>query len=220
MEFYGHYGRWMTLAAIATAGTALILAWFQGVYPFLILLAILGSGLIYNLPVFPFDPHGKFRYQRLRDIPGSKPLFIALAWGTVTSLLPPIAQGKGVLPATFVAFYFTATLVFFRSLIYDFRDIQGDLLVGKETLPIVLGRKITEILVILLLICLAGVLILAGLFRWTSSLSPYLLLSLAYIVAYCWLYRQRILDGGFLFEGLVEGSFLFAGAIGLIWNIS
>ncbi len=219
-EFYKRYGRWMILAAISTAGAALVLAWFQGVYPFLILLAILGSGLIYNLPVFPFDPRGKFHYQRLRDIPGSKTLFVALAWGIVTSLVPPLAQGRGFLPATLVALYFTSTLVFLRSILYDFRDIQGDLLVGKETLPIVLGRKITEVLVIILLIFLAGVLILAGHLYWASSLSPYLLLSLSYIVAYYWLYRQRILSGGLLFEGVVEGSFLFAGAIGLIWNLS
>jgi len=119
-----------------------------------------------------------------------------------------------------VALYFTSTLVFLRSILYDFRDIQGDLIVGKETLPIVLGRKITEILVIILLIFLAGVLILAGHLHWASSLSPYLLSSLSYIVAYYWLYRQRILSGGFLFEGVVEGSFLFAGAVGLIWNLS
>lgn len=220
MEFYERYGSWMILAAILSASAALILAWREGIYPFLLLLAIFGSGLIYNLSIFPFAPDRKFRYRRMRDIPGSKTIFVALAWGIVTSILPPLAQGNWFLPATAVALFFTATMVFFRSTVYDFKDIQGDLLVGKETLPIVLGRRNTEILVAVLLVCLTGVLMLASLFRWASSLSSYLLLSLSYMVGYYWLYRQKFLRGGFLFEGAVEGSFLFAGAIALIWNFS
>jgi 4-hydroxy-3-methylbut-2-enyl diphosphate reductase len=143
-----------------------------------------------------------------------------LAWGAVTSLLPPLAQESRFLPATAVAMFFTATMVFFRSTVYDFRDIQGDLLVGKETLPIVLGRRNTEILVAVLLFCLTGVLTAASLFDWASSLSSYLLLSLSYMVGYYWLYRRKLLRGEILFEGTVEGSFLFAGAIALIWNFS
>ena len=156
----------------------------------------------------------------MRDIPGSKTIFVALAWGIVTSILPPLAQEGRLLPATAVALFFTAAVVFVRSTVYDFKDIQGDLLVGKETLPIVLGRRNTEILVAILLICLIGVLTAASLFGWASSLSSYLLLCLSYIVGYYWLYRQKFLGGGFLFEGAVEGSFLFAGAIALIWNFS
>jgi len=220
MEFYERYGSRMILAAILSAGAALILAWREGIYPFLLLLAIFGSGLIYNLSIFPFAPDGKFRYRRMRDIPGSKTIFVALAWGIVTSILPPLAQGNWVLPAMTVALFFTSTMVFFRSTVYDFKDIQGDLLVGKETLPIVLGRRNTEILVAVLLVGLTGILTLASLFRWASSLSSYLLLSLGYMVGYYWLYRRRFLGGGFLFEGAVEGSFLFAGAIAFIWNFS
>jgi 4-hydroxy-3-methylbut-2-enyl diphosphate reductase len=220
MEFYERYGYPMILAAILSAITALILAWSRGIYPFLLLVAILGSGLIYNLPIIPFNPNRKFQYRRIRDIPGSKTFFVALAWGIVTSLLPPLAQGKGFLPATGVAIFFTATMVFVRSTVYDFKDIQGDLLVGKETLPIVLGKRNTEILIAVLLAFLAGLLTLASLSRWTTSLASYLLLTLSYMVFYYWLYRQRILGGGFLFEGVVEGSFLFAGAIGLFWSLS
>jgi 4-hydroxy-3-methylbut-2-enyl diphosphate reductase len=220
MEFYERYGSWMILAAVLSAAAALFLAWREGLYPFLLLLAIFASGLVYNLSIFPFAPGRKFRYRRMRDIPGSKTIFVALAWGAVTSILPPLAQGNRFLPATAVALFFTVAMVFFRSTVYDFKDIQGDLLVGKETLPIVLGRRNTEILVAVLLVCLTGVLAAASLFGWASSLSSYLLLSLSYMVGYYWLYRQKLLRGGFLFEGAVEGSFLFAGAIALIWNYS
>ena len=220
MDFYERYGSWMILAAVFSAGAALFLAWREGIYPFLLLLAIFGSGLVYNLSIFPFASGPKQRYRRLRDIPGSKTIFVALAWGIVTSILPPLAQGNRFFPATAVALFFTAAMVFFRSTVYDFKDIQGDLLVGKETLPIVLGRRNTEILVAALLVCLTGVLAAASLFGWATSLCSYLLLSLSYMVGYYWLYRQKFLRGGFLFEGAVEGSFIFAGAIAFTWNFS
>ncbi len=220
MEFYEHYGYRMILGAICSAGAALILGWSEGIYPFLLLVAILAGGLIYNLPILPFNPGRNFQYRRMRDVAGSKNLFVALAWGIVTSLLPSFAQGKGFLPATAVAFFFAATMVFVRSTVYDFKDIQGDLLVGKETLPIVLGRRNTEILIVVLLVFLAGLLTLANLFRWTTTLASYLLLCPSYMVFYYWLYRQRILESSVLFEGVVEGSFLFAGAISLIWSLS
>jgi len=220
MEFYERYGSWMILAAVLSAAMALLLSWREGFYPFLLLLAIFGSGLVYNLSIFPFAPGRKLRYRRMRDIPGSKTIFVALAWGMVTSILPPLAQENRLLPATAIALFFAAAMVFFRSTVYDFKDIQGDLLVGKETLPIVLGRRNTEILVAALLICLSGVLTAASLCGWASSLSSYLLLSLSYMVGYYGLYRQKLLQGGFLFEGVVEGSFLFAGAIALIWSLS
>lgn len=220
MEFYEQYGSWMILSAILSASAALMLSWREGIYPFLLILAILGSGLVYNLSIFPQIPGQKIRYRRLRDIPGSKTIFVALAWGTVTSILPPLAQETRLLPATAVALFFTATMVFARSTIYDFKDIQGDLLVGKETLPIVLGRRNTEILVTVLLVCLAAVLTLAGIFGWASSLCLYLVLSVGYMVGYYWLYRKKFLGGGFLFEGVVEGSFIFAGAVAFVWCFS
>jgi (E)-4-hydroxy-3-methyl-but-2-enyl pyrophosphate reductase len=220
MEFYERYGSRMVPAAVVSAGAALLLAWREGLYPFLLLLAIFGSGLVYNLSLFPFGSARKRRYRRMRDIPGSKTIFVGLAWGAVTSVLPPLAQEGRLLPGTAVALFFTAAMVFFRSTVYDFKDIQGDLLVGKETLPIVLGRRNTEILAALLLTCLALVLILAGPCGWASPLAPYLLLPLGYVGGYYGLYRQRFLRGGFLFEGVVEGSLLFAGAVALVWNIS
>lgn len=217
IDFYERYGRWLVGAGITSAGVALILAWFQGIFPFLLLLSISGLGLIYNLRLFPGRPGTEIRYQKLRDIPGSKTLFVALAWGVVTSLLPSMAHKSGLFPAALVAFLFTSILVFVRSTLYDFKDIQGDMMVGKETIPIVLGRKKTETLVVLLLIFLGAVLTLAWPWRWTTSLAPFLLIALGYVVAYYYLYRQRFVGWGFLFEGVVDGSFIFAGLLAFLW---
>jgi (E)-4-hydroxy-3-methyl-but-2-enyl pyrophosphate reductase len=219
-EFYESWGSWMIAAGISSAGVALTLAWFQGVFPFLLLLAISGLGMIYNLRIFPRETGRRIRYQRLRDIPGSKTLFVALAWGIVTSLLPALSSGKGVQPGMAVAFLFSAILVFVRATLYDFKDIQGDLMVGKETIPIVLGRRGAEILVVCLFIFLGSLLTVAGSLEWARPVSSLLLISLVYVVFYYWLYHQRMVGRGLLFEGVVDGSFIFTGLLAFFWSLS
>jgi 4-hydroxy-3-methylbut-2-enyl diphosphate reductase len=218
-EFYERFGKWIVAAGISCAGVALTLAWFQGIFSFLFLLAISGMGMIYNIRVFPGRAGKGFRYQRLRDIPGSKTLFVALAWGVVTALLPALASRERILPGTAVAFLFSAILVFVRSTLYDFKDIQGDLMVGKETIPIVLGRPRAEILTVGLLIFLGSLLVVAGPLGWATPAAAFLLISLGYVVFYYYLYRQRILGRGFLFEGVVDGSFIFTGLLALFWSL-
>jgi (E)-4-hydroxy-3-methyl-but-2-enyl pyrophosphate reductase len=216
-DFYERHGKWMIPAGILSAAVALTLAWFEGTLPFLLLLAISALGMIYNLRVFPVNPGSRFHYQRLKDIPGSKTLFVALAWGVVTSLLSPLAHDGRLRPGTAVAFLFASILVFARTTLYDFKDIQGDLMVGKETIPIVLGRRKAEWLVVILLCILGAVLAAAGPLEWATPVTSVLLVSLAYVVFYYWLYRLRILGWAFLFEGVVDGSFIFVGFLAFLW---
>lgn len=216
-EFYEKYGQIMIGAGILSAIAALTFTWYQGILPFLLLLAISGLGLLYNIPLRRRREESLIRYQKLKDIPGSKTIFVALAWGMVTSLLPPLAQAEALNPAAYVAFFFSTILVFVRTTLYDFKDIQGDLLVGKETIPIVLGKRKTQILVIILLFLLGAILIGAPIIGWATPVTFFFLLSLAYVVIYYFLYREQILGLGFLFEGVVDGSLIFAGILGVIW---
>jgi 4-hydroxy-3-methylbut-2-enyl diphosphate reductase len=218
-EFYERYGSGMTTAGIISAVIALTLSWFQGTVPFVLLLAISGLGMVYNIPLFPSRPGGMARYRKLKDIPGSKTIFVALAWGIVTALLPPLAQQGKLSTEASVAFLFSAILVFIRSTLYDFKDIQGDLMVGKETIPIVLGKRKSENLVVALLFFLGGVLSFAPFLQWATAVTSFLLASLGYVVAYYFLYQEKILGKGFLFEGVVDGSFIFSGLLAFLWSI-
>jgi 4-hydroxy-3-methylbut-2-enyl diphosphate reductase len=93
-------------------------------------------------------------------------------------------------------------------------------MVSKETIPIVLGRRKTKILVVGLLIFLGGLLTVASPAGWTTPVASTLLISLGYVAFYYWLYRQRLLGGGFLFEWVVDGSFIFAGLLAYFWSLS
>ena len=83
-----------------------------------------------------------------------------MAWGTVTSLLPALAAGaeQSVLPG----FVFATGLVFARTAFFDVLEIQGDRITGKETLPILIGKKKTMTLIKGVLVFISLFLIMAA----------------------------------------------------------
>ena len=91
-------------------------------------------GLSYNLTLVPQWFAG-IKYRRIRDIPGSKTILIAMAWGIVTSILPSLAEADAVSLDTVAVFALSVSLVFVRTAFFDILDMQGDRIVGKETIP-------------------------------------------------------------------------------------
>jgi (E)-4-hydroxy-3-methyl-but-2-enyl pyrophosphate reductase len=139
-RFYRDRSAPLTVIALACGATGLIIAGLQGVLPFAILLIMSLLGLSYRLPLIPADLR-LTRYRRIKDIPGSKTVLIAMAWGTVTAVLPPLALSKTYGAAEVFTPLWAAGLVFVRTAFFDILDMQGDRLVGKETIPILLGEK-------------------------------------------------------------------------------
>jgi 4-hydroxybenzoate polyprenyltransferase len=72
---------------------------------------------------------------------GVKNLVVALTWG---SFITGIAgkSASSIIPLIFVFSFFTSK-VFINSVIYDFKDVKGDLLAGIRTLPVQLGEQKT-----------------------------------------------------------------------------
>jgi len=95
--------------------------------------------------------------------------------------------------------------------------VQGDLVVGKETLPIIMGEDKTQRMVGWLLAGLAGLMILAPLAGAPAGVAWSLLAPIAGIAL-----MQRVLTRGemlpgALSEGLVDLNFWLAGALALAW---
>ncbi len=110
-------------------------------------------------------------------------------------------------------------MVYVRSALFDIFQAQGDLIVGVETLPIVLGEKRT--LFLLKGVILSGALInaAAGIFGLVGPFIYLLLLCLLSLGLSLLAYERRWLYPGTLLEAIVEGNFFFAGLLGLIWQI-
>ena len=87
-EFYIRYRLLLSIMAIAAGGAGLLTAYHMGWMPFLILLLMSILGLSYNLKLIPGWFPKQPKYKRIKDIPGSKTILIAVAWGVVSAVFP------------------------------------------------------------------------------------------------------------------------------------
>jgi len=144
----------MVILAVTAGGTGLLTAYNRGVTPFLILLTMSIMGGMYNLKLIP-EQFSRVAYRRIRDIPGSKSILIVLAWGVVTSLFPVLSAQKTLNVATIPVLIWSMGIVFVRTAFFDLIDMQGDKIVGRETLPIFIGEEKTRRLLKNILIVLS-----------------------------------------------------------------
>ncbi|MBW2121136.1 MAG: 4-hydroxy-3-methylbut-2-enyl diphosphate reductase [Deltaproteobacteria bacterium] len=219
-EFYEKHGSVLKGVGIASILFALTISLFLGLPVFLFLLAASVGGVTYSLSFIPSGRLERIRYRRLKDIPGSKTLFIALAWAGVTSLVAPLSTSFGLSLNLLATFLVLAAMVLIRSAAFDLRDIQGDLIVGKETIPIVLGEKHTQRL-LALTAALTG---LAFLVLPPLGVLPFLSYGLVagiFYMGYCLqlVFRHEFVRSERL-ELLMDGGFILQGLIVLIWRFA
>ena len=156
---------------------------------------------------------------RIKDIPGSKTFLIAAAWGLVTTVMPALSENGRIGTDTLAALLWTASLVFSRTAFFDLLDIQGDRLVGRETLPIVLGAKrATDLLKISLVILIVWP-VLTGAVGLSTTLGYFLAVIPIAMLAVITLYERGKIMPGARLEFLTESHFILAGVIGVVWSI-
>jgi 4-hydroxy-3-methylbut-2-enyl diphosphate reductase len=212
-KFYTRFKSGLTVMALGAGAIGLMAAFRMGSVPFWTLLAMSLLGLSYNIRFLPVSvfPHLKFR--RIHDLPGSKTFLIALAWGIVTTGVPFLAAGQAITVKFLIAIIWATCFVFARTAFFDILDMQGDRIVGKATLPLLLGTKQTFKLLKLLLVLLVFLLPIAGL----TGLMP----SLAFPLTLCPLLLLYIIVAhekdnrlpGVRMAVAVESLFLLAGLI-------
>jgi (E)-4-hydroxy-3-methyl-but-2-enyl pyrophosphate reductase len=217
-EFY-HKNKLMLSVLLVVAGAAgLFTAYTMGIAPFVILLVMSILGFSYNLRLIPKSVSVQFKYLRIKDIPGSKTVLITAAWGIVTAIFPALGNPKDLGVGTALVFVWAMCMVFVRTAFFDILDMQGDRIVGKETIPILIGEhRAMRLLKILLLVSLAILLI--GSFSGVFT-------RLGYVIVVCPLLMFLIIAAseketmlpGIHFEFLVETQFLLAGI--LAWGYS
>jgi len=88
-------------------------------------------GVLYNTRLLPDD----WRFKSLKDLPGSKKHCYSHGVGRGSRGIAQLEVSLSITPAVIVAFLFIFGIVFVRSAISDVLDIQGDRLIGRETIP-------------------------------------------------------------------------------------
>jgi (E)-4-hydroxy-3-methyl-but-2-enyl pyrophosphate reductase len=217
-SFYDRNKILLAVLAFTAGGFGLITAYSVGWIPFLILLGMSIMGLSYNLRMIP----KRFIYNktiRIRDIPGSKTALIAMAWGIVTSLLPRLSVSENIHLSTVIIFVWSLSLVFVRTAFFDILDMQGDRIIGKETIPILLGEKRTLRILKTILIVNLGILLFSSAFKLISSLGFALAICPAFIFVMLSAHERGYMLPGIRLEFLVESNFIIAGVAALIWSL-
>jgi 4-hydroxy-3-methylbut-2-enyl diphosphate reductase len=217
-NFYRKYYILLTVLALTAGSAGLVIAFTLGLFPFILLLVLSLLGLSYNQRLVP-NRFFSGKYSRLRDIPGSKTFMIAAAWGIVTALLPPLSLSAETPATTLLIFLWVAGIVFVRTAFFDILDMQGDRIVGKETIAILLGEKRSlRLLKILLLILIAALLLLSA-FHLVSYLGFVLVASPITLLFLLAAYERGLLLPSVKLEFLVETNFILAGVIAFMWSM-
>ena len=215
--FYEKYKIPFLILGIFSSFAALGLSFYLGILPFSAVLASVLLGILYSVKIIPRGRKIN-KYWRLKDIPASKDLFISLAWATVTVLVPFLSQENNwSFLSFFVAFLFVSSVVYIRSILLDIRDIQGDRVVGRETIPILMGIEKTKLYLGIILVLMVIGLVISGWFNLVPTLSFVLLASLGYCSIYLYLYHKRIISQGLSCEAVVDGQFYVIGLLTFIW---
>ncbi len=143
VRFYEKYTGFMIALGILSGLAAVGISLIMGTLPFLMILSASVIGVLYSVQIVPERLRRPLGFRRLKDIAASKNIFVALAWAVVSVFPMFFTSGHNDLPATFLAFAFVFLVTGIRSIVMDLTDISADRLVGRETVPIVIGERRT-----------------------------------------------------------------------------
>lgn len=207
-ETYVRHRSGYMAVAVSALIFAMMLSMAVGVSSFLSLFVLSLLGMLYNIVVFP----GSMKLKRLRDIPGSKNIFMAAAWAVVTAVIPVLETKPEFSVSMIFAFIFVFSIVFVKSAFSDLVDVQSDRLVGRETIPVVIGEQKVRELIKGISVALA-----CSIFLFTAvRLVPFIGLALMVPVFYIWicleLYDKKAQFSSAALEGLFGTSYIIAGA--------
>jgi (E)-4-hydroxy-3-methyl-but-2-enyl pyrophosphate reductase len=212
-ENYRQHEALYIFLAVTSLISALLLALAQGTGQFLLLFAISLSGVLYNAHFLP----SRRRLRSLKELPGSKNVSMALAWAMVTVVLPVVGAGFAFRPGLAVAFVFTFALVFMRSILSDITEMQNDRLLGRETIPVVVGRKKSQLILKIIWVFLLLLLTSAYPAGWSASVSIALIICLFYVLICFKLCDRRAALSSMEVWGLLETNYILAGVSALSW---
>jgi (E)-4-hydroxy-3-methyl-but-2-enyl pyrophosphate reductase len=210
---YDRHKKTYLAIAVLCLVVSIMLSSFTGAAPFVLLLSISCLGLLYNINIFPSG----WGPGKLGDLPGSKEIFTATAWAAVIAVLPQIGIGLTITPDMAVTFLVVFTIVFSKTALSDMMDIQSDRLVGRETIPVIIGEEGTGRLLRIISFLTGAVLLALTLAGYSSFMNLALLASLFYIWICLELCVRKARFYSIVLEGLLETNYIIAGLCVSLW---
>ncbi len=214
--FQKQYRGLLILMGSTATGIALILSFMTGFGTFMTLVGLSLLGVVYSIPLIPESAGNRYRFVKIKDIPGSRSLSEALAWLAVMVLLPLFSSPSGPVLSVLMTAVVVFSFSYARAILFSLFQLQGDLMVGTETLPITLGERRTIALFKRILLVTALLLVGSSLFGLVSSGFLLMLIPILTLFMCLYAYEKQWLSPGIVLEGLVESNFVFAGLLVLL----
>jgi 4-hydroxy-3-methylbut-2-enyl diphosphate reductase len=154
----------------------------------------------------------------VRNVPASKDLFAAAGWTAVTVLVPVVAAVEETpvsvyAVAAVAAFVFG--LAFIRSVMFDFSDVMADRLLGRDTLPSVVGIVRARLVLAVLALGLAGLVAAATALGWLAGPGYWMMLCPAYVLGYVLVFGEGVTASEHRCAVVVDGGMWLVGLIAL-----
>jgi (E)-4-hydroxy-3-methyl-but-2-enyl pyrophosphate reductase len=215
-DFYKRWRPFFTISSIVSLAIALLLSLTIGVFSFLVMVVLIWVGLLYAVPLFLPAWWERFPVK-LKDIPTSKTFFVPLAWAAV-SVVPPFLSHITEFGRLAYAFWVIFLLSLARTTLMDFLAVQGDRLVGKETLVVLAGERKTAYFLAGILLILAISLLCGPRLGVGSYFSWFMLVPVTVYGIYLKMGSEKRLREDPLFESLIESVLIGTGLAALVWN--
>lgn len=195
----------LTILAVISYITALLLGWFENIFASCILLIPLLTGIIYSTSIFSV-----FGIPRLKDVFVVKSLLVAISWTIVVAFLPAICFSENLIVVLSILFFFFIKS-FVNTVLFDVRDMEGDAQNNVKTIPVVVGIfKTKRLLLIIQSVLVIWLLLVFDLF---STYNIILVVSIIYGYFYIVYFCNPKNHKGFLLDILVDGEWIIMGLL-------
>lgn len=212
--FWRHYSMPLLVLSAFALVLSVYFALLEGTLHFVLLLMISLLGILYSVPFIPRVITNIIRVRKLKEIPGSKTFFVALAWSFVTVLIPAL-NSNALSPENLSVFLLIGLFVFIRTVLFDVFDVQGDMIAGKETLPVCIGEKKSIRLLYFSMAMLAALLVLFTAIGMTDKSGIWMLGPVCSLLLLTRLYEKKKVIQGIRLEFWLESHFYLIAAF--VW---
>ncbi|HOD39087.1 MAG TPA: 4-hydroxy-3-methylbut-2-enyl diphosphate reductase [Candidatus Wallbacteria bacterium] len=220
-KIYHKFSKYIMAGGVLASLSVVALSLHFGVWLFLFYVLCSLAGVLYSINFVPVGFRPYVRYASLKNIPGSRDLFISTAWAVVLTFSPAVS-GKWIFEWRLLfTFSIIFIMAFCRTITLDIKDIQGDSIVGKETIPTLIGSKYSVLLMKFLLLCASVITIVAVLVNEYEYYSLSLIANFAYMLVIINKFGKETNYYGNYIEGLIDFNFILAALFLLItkWTL-
>ena len=219
-RFFRDYRKVLIIGATIASLAALSLSYLLGLTDFFLLLFSYLLGIIYTIRIVPARLQPFIKYKRLKDLPGSKDILVSMAWAWVIVLIPMLNKGVYVSYKSIVILAFVLISVFIRSVVFDILSIEGDRIIGRETIPILIGPRQTQIMLLILAMIIGTFMLVSAITGLIPTLGYYLIFPPVFVATCFYIFQKRRIQVSTLFEGIIDSNFILVGVITYFWQLS